>query len=165
MLTWQEGCPASLVHRGLFPCREERNILEAASNGAATSVGLVANIAANLIAFLAVLEFINAALRWFGEMVNIEGLTFQVPPQEQTHALSCQILHPAPIPTFTHCLSGLPRPLLGFWHILAADGQSRSALSRSLLFLFFLFPGDLLLRPHACGLSHGGRLGRLTGGG
>ncbi|XP_042660296.1 sodium/nucleoside cotransporter 2 isoform X5 [Tyto alba] len=57
---------------------EERNILEAASNGAAASVGLVANIAANLIAFLAVLEFINAALRWSGEMVDIEGLSFQV---------------------------------------------------------------------------------------
>ncbi|NXW90252.1 S28A1 protein, partial [Alopecoenas beccarii] len=57
---------------------EERNILEAASNGATTSVGLVSNIAANLIAFLAVLEFINAALRWFGGMVDIEGLSFQV---------------------------------------------------------------------------------------
>ncbi|NXN73556.1 S28A1 protein, partial [Himantopus himantopus] len=57
---------------------EEQNILEAASNGAAASVGLVANIAANLIAFLAVLEFINAALRWFGEMVDIQGLSFQV---------------------------------------------------------------------------------------
>ncbi|NWR85355.1 S28A1 protein, partial [Furnarius figulus] len=57
---------------------EEQNILEAASNGAAASVGLVANIAANLIAFLAVLEFINAAVRWFGEMVNIQDLTFQV---------------------------------------------------------------------------------------
>ncbi|XP_065590377.1 sodium/nucleoside cotransporter 1-like isoform X3 [Cyrtonyx montezumae] len=56
---------------------EERNILEAASNGAAASVGLVANIAANLIAFLAVLEFINAALRWFGEMVDIKDLSFQ----------------------------------------------------------------------------------------
>ncbi|XP_010201668.2 sodium/nucleoside cotransporter 1 [Colius striatus] len=57
---------------------EEQNILEAASNGAAASVVLVANIAANLIAFLAVLEFINAALHWFGEMVDIEGLSFQV---------------------------------------------------------------------------------------
>lgn len=57
---------------------EERNILEAASNGAAASVGLVANIAANLIAFLAVLEFINAALRWFGEMVEIENLSFEM---------------------------------------------------------------------------------------
>ncbi|XP_052528569.1 sodium/nucleoside cotransporter 1-like isoform X2 [Tympanuchus pallidicinctus] len=57
---------------------EERNILEAASNGAAASIGLVANIAANLIAFLAVLEFINAALRWFGEMVEIKDLSFQM---------------------------------------------------------------------------------------
>ncbi|NWI52521.1 S28A1 protein, partial [Calyptomena viridis] len=57
---------------------QEQNILEAASNGAAASVGLVANIAASLIAFLAVLEFINSALQWFGSMVDIEGLTFQV---------------------------------------------------------------------------------------
>uniref|UniRef100_A0A674JQY9 Sodium/nucleoside cotransporter n=1 Tax=Terrapene triunguis TaxID=2587831 RepID=A0A674JQY9_9SAUR len=58
--------------------RAEQNILEAASNGAAASVGLVANIAANLIAFLAVLKFINAALSWFGEMVNIKELSFQI---------------------------------------------------------------------------------------
>uniref|UniRef100_F6Z964 Sodium/nucleoside cotransporter n=1 Tax=Monodelphis domestica TaxID=13616 RepID=F6Z964_MONDO len=56
----------------------EKNILEAASSGAADSIGLIANIAANLIAFLAVLAFINAALSWLGEMVDIEGLTFQV---------------------------------------------------------------------------------------
>uniref|UniRef100_A0A8C5NRC5 Sodium/nucleoside cotransporter n=1 Tax=Junco hyemalis TaxID=40217 RepID=A0A8C5NRC5_JUNHY len=66
------------VEESKFKGKAKQNILEAASNGAANSVGLVANIAANLIAFLAVLEFINAALRWFGEMVDIEGLTFQV---------------------------------------------------------------------------------------
>uniref|UniRef100_A0A8C3VDI0 Sodium/nucleoside cotransporter n=1 Tax=Catharus ustulatus TaxID=91951 RepID=A0A8C3VDI0_CATUS len=66
------------VEESKFKGKAKRNILEAASNGAAASVGLVANIAANLIAFLAVLEFINAALRWFGEMVDIHGLTFQV---------------------------------------------------------------------------------------
>ncbi|XP_072478472.1 sodium/nucleoside cotransporter 1-like [Notamacropus eugenii] len=57
---------------------DQNNLLEAASSGAADSIGLVANIAVNLIAFLAVLAFINAALSWLGEMVNIEGLTFQV---------------------------------------------------------------------------------------
>ncbi|XP_074863286.1 sodium/nucleoside cotransporter 1 [Carettochelys insculpta] len=56
----------------------EQNILEAASNGATTAVGLVANIAANLIAFLAVLEFINAALAWGGQLVNIQALSFQI---------------------------------------------------------------------------------------
>ncbi|KFQ33549.1 Sodium/nucleoside cotransporter 1, partial [Merops nubicus] len=64
--------------RVVLPSGEEQNVLEAASNGAAASVALVANIAVSLIAFLAVLEFINATLRWFGEMVEIEGLSFQV---------------------------------------------------------------------------------------
>ncbi|XP_012930001.1 sodium/nucleoside cotransporter 2 isoform X2 [Heterocephalus glaber] len=57
---------------------KERNILEAASSGATDAIGLVANIAANLIAFLAVLAFINAVLSWMGELVDIHGLTFQV---------------------------------------------------------------------------------------
>ncbi|MGH0132264.1 UNVERIFIED_CONTAM: hypothetical protein FKN15_051092 [Acipenser sinensis] len=57
---------------------EQQNILEAASNGASDSIGLVANIAANLIAFLAVLEFINAALQWLGGMVDYPELSFQL---------------------------------------------------------------------------------------
>ncbi|XP_073475280.1 sodium/nucleoside cotransporter 1 [Aquarana catesbeiana] len=57
---------------------EERTILEAASNGASTSVGLVANIAANLIAFMALLEFINSAFSWIGGMVNYPKLTLQL---------------------------------------------------------------------------------------
>ncbi|XP_029417005.1 sodium/nucleoside cotransporter 1 isoform X2 [Nannospalax galili] len=57
---------------------DAQNLVEAASAGAAISVRVVANIAANLIAFLAVLAFINAALSWLGDMVNIQGLSFQV---------------------------------------------------------------------------------------
>ncbi|XP_015742964.1 sodium/nucleoside cotransporter 2-like isoform X1 [Python bivittatus] len=59
-------------------CGEEKNILEAAGNGATVSVGLVANIAANLIAFLAVLEFLNSSLSWLGGMVNLPQLSFQL---------------------------------------------------------------------------------------
>ncbi|KAG8144967.1 hypothetical protein E2320_013358 [Naja naja] len=59
-------------------CGEEKNVLEAAGNGASVSVGLVANVAANLIAFLAVLAFINAALSWLGGMVNLPQLSFQL---------------------------------------------------------------------------------------
>ncbi|XP_054988470.1 sodium/nucleoside cotransporter 2 isoform X2 [Sorex araneus] len=61
-----------------LPRGQEKNILEAASNGASDAIGLAANVAANLIAFLAVLAFINAALSWLGQLVDIEGLTFQV---------------------------------------------------------------------------------------
>ncbi|XP_007472553.2 sodium/nucleoside cotransporter 2-like isoform X3 [Monodelphis domestica] len=57
---------------------EAQNLLEAVTNGAAISVGVVANIAANLIAFLAILAFINTTLSWLGEMVNVQGLSFQV---------------------------------------------------------------------------------------
>ncbi|KAM4618250.1 sodium/nucleoside cotransporter 1 [Polymixia lowei] len=59
-------------------CGDEQNILEAASSGASASIGLVANIAVNLIAFLAILEFINAALRWFGGMVDYPTVSFQM---------------------------------------------------------------------------------------
>ncbi|XP_069909374.1 sodium/nucleoside cotransporter 2 isoform X1 [Oryctolagus cuniculus] len=61
-----------------LPRGKESNVLEAASNGATDAIALVANVAANLVAFLAVLAFINAALSWLGELVDIQGLTFQV---------------------------------------------------------------------------------------
>jgi pyrimidine nucleoside transport protein len=54
------------------------NIIEAASAGAGASVKLVANIAANLIAFIALLEFLNTFLSWMGDRVGVEDLTFQV---------------------------------------------------------------------------------------
>nr|KAG5700918.1 hypothetical protein BaRGS_034203 [Batillaria attramentaria] len=60
--------------------RSERNIIEAASNGASQSIALVANIAVNLIAFVALLDGINATLIWFGERVGMHDpkLTFQL---------------------------------------------------------------------------------------
>uniref|UniRef100_A0A667ZAW2 Sodium/nucleoside cotransporter n=2 Tax=Myripristis murdjan TaxID=586833 RepID=A0A667ZAW2_9TELE len=59
-------------------CGDEKNILEAASGGASASIGLVANIAVNLIAFLAILDFVNASLRWLGGMVGYPTVTFQM---------------------------------------------------------------------------------------
>ncbi|XP_041693415.1 sodium/nucleoside cotransporter 1 [Coregonus clupeaformis] len=59
-------------------CGDEKNILEAASSGAAASIGLVANIAANLIAFLAILAFINASLEWLGGLVGFHSVTFEM---------------------------------------------------------------------------------------
>ncbi|KAK3770003.1 hypothetical protein RRG08_043166 [Elysia crispata] len=56
----------------------ERNLVEAASNGASMSIKLVANIAVNLIAFVALLQFINSTLIWFGDRVGYEDFTFQL---------------------------------------------------------------------------------------
>ncbi|XP_069322677.1 sodium/nucleoside cotransporter 1-like [Eulemur rufifrons] len=57
---------------------DARNLIEAVSNGATISVKVVTNIIANLIAYLAVLAFINAVLSWLGNMVDIDGLSFQL---------------------------------------------------------------------------------------
>lgn len=54
----------------------ERNIIDAASAGASQSIALVANIAANLIAFIALLHFLDATLTWFGNRVGWEEFTF-----------------------------------------------------------------------------------------
>uniref|UniRef100_A0A8C4JW06 Solute carrier family 28 member 3 n=1 Tax=Dromaius novaehollandiae TaxID=8790 RepID=A0A8C4JW06_DRONO len=47
---------------------ESNNLLEAASQGASASILLVANIAVNLIAFLALLAFVDSALSWAGNL-------------------------------------------------------------------------------------------------
>jgi len=54
------------------------NFIDAAAAGAANAIPLVANIAANLIAFVAILTFINATLTWLGERVGVENLTYEV---------------------------------------------------------------------------------------
>nr|XP_003407420.1 solute carrier family 28 member 3 isoform X1 [Loxodonta africana] len=57
---------------------ESRNLLEAATQGASSSISLVANIAVNLIAFLALLSFLNSALSWFGNMFDYPQLSFEI---------------------------------------------------------------------------------------
>ncbi|XP_067027107.1 solute carrier family 28 member 3-like isoform X1 [Acropora muricata] len=60
-----------------FPEGTERNLIEAAAKGASTAIALVANIAANLIAFLAFLAFFNAVLSWIGSMVGHPEFSFE----------------------------------------------------------------------------------------
>ena len=60
--------------------REEKNFIEAASNGASLAISLVANIAANLIAFIALLHFVDSTLTWMGHRAGLyePELTFRV---------------------------------------------------------------------------------------
>ena len=57
--------------------REEKNFIEAVAAGASMSIVLVANIAAMLIAFLAMKAFFSAVLAWGGRMVDID-ISFEV---------------------------------------------------------------------------------------
>ena len=68
-------------HSFLFS-RQERNIIEAAAFGASQAIKLVANVAVNLVAFIALVEFLNQTLIWLGNRAGMEKpgdeLTFQV---------------------------------------------------------------------------------------
>uniref|UniRef100_A0A3Q2GXP1 Sodium/nucleoside cotransporter n=1 Tax=Equus caballus TaxID=9796 RepID=A0A3Q2GXP1_HORSE len=57
---------------------DSRNLLEAASHGASSCIFLVTNITVNMIAFLALLSFVNAALSWFGNMFDYPQLSFEM---------------------------------------------------------------------------------------
>ncbi|XP_041720660.2 solute carrier family 28 member 3 isoform X2 [Coregonus clupeaformis] len=77
---WPETeIPKVTAKKGLkLETEEGSNLLEAASHGASSSIVLVANIAVNLIAFLALLAFLNAVLSWLGNMFDYPQLSFSI---------------------------------------------------------------------------------------
>eukprot|EP00440_Ansanella_granifera_P004563 gb/GFBE01004948.1/.p1 GENE.gb/GFBE01004948.1/~~gb/GFBE01004948.1/.p1 ORF type:complete len:591 (+),score=105.59 gb/GFBE01004948.1/:1-1773(+) len=54
------------------------NVLDAMSSGVSTGISMAVNVGGNLIAFIAVMAFLNSSLTYAGSLVGIEGLTFQV---------------------------------------------------------------------------------------
>ncbi len=64
----------------LAEAEEERptNIVEAAADGAATGLKLAANIAAMLLAFIALISLANGLLGWIGSIVGFEGVTLEM---------------------------------------------------------------------------------------
>lgn len=55
----------------------ESGVIEAAASGAAQGVQLAINVAAMLMAFVALVALINAMLGWGGGLVGVEGLSLQ----------------------------------------------------------------------------------------
>ncbi|XP_064295618.1 solute carrier family 28 member 3 [Phalacrocorax carbo] len=78
-LFWPETeKPTVTLRSGLQMAKgESKNLLEAASQGASISILLVANIAANLISFLALLAFLDSVLSWVGNMFDYPQLNFE----------------------------------------------------------------------------------------
>ncbi|KAM6034558.1 solute carrier family 28 member 3 [Chlamydotis macqueenii] len=78
-LFWPETeKPVVTLSSGLQMAKSEsNNLLEAASQGASTSILLVANIAVNLISFLALLAFLDSALSWVGNLFDYPQLNFE----------------------------------------------------------------------------------------
>ncbi len=55
----------------------ESSVIEAAANGAAQGVQLAINVAAMLMAFIALIALLNAGLGWLGGLAGIESLSLQ----------------------------------------------------------------------------------------
>lgn len=53
-------------------CREEANWLHAATVGVTNAIPLVANIAANLVAFISFIAFVNYFFNWSCTLVGAE---------------------------------------------------------------------------------------------
>ncbi|CAG5118720.1 unnamed protein product, partial [Candidula unifasciata] len=56
----------------------EGNVIEAACNGAIASAKIIASVVVNVIAFLSLLNFLNATLTWFGDRVGLQNLSFEL---------------------------------------------------------------------------------------
>jgi len=58
--------------------RPAQNLVEAASNGAIAAIKVVSSVAANLIAILGLITFLNEALSYLGGCVGVPQLSFKV---------------------------------------------------------------------------------------
>src|SRR5690606_13849202 len=56
---------------------QESGVIEAAANGAGQGVQLAINVAAMLMAFIALMALLNAGLGWAGALVGLDGLSLQ----------------------------------------------------------------------------------------
>lgn len=55
----------------------DSSVLDAASNGANTAIGLILGIIANLVAFVSFIAFLNGMASWFGYLIGFEDLSFE----------------------------------------------------------------------------------------
>jgi len=60
-----------------------QNLVEAASNGAIAAIKVVSSVAANLIAILGLIAFLNKVLYYLGSCVGVPELSFKVRTTER----------------------------------------------------------------------------------
>lgn len=57
--------------------RTDSSLLDAASNGASQAISLVLNIIANLVAYVAVVAFVDALLKWITVLLGVDDVGIQ----------------------------------------------------------------------------------------
>ncbi|XP_025192258.1 sodium/nucleoside cotransporter 2 [Melanaphis sacchari] len=56
---------------------DEGNVMDAACKGAQFGLKIIGAIVANIVAFVSFVAFLNAIISWLGDLVGIEGLSFE----------------------------------------------------------------------------------------
>ena len=57
--------------------RPDANVIDAAARGASEGLGLALNVGAMLLAFIALIQLLNALLGWGGGLIGLEGFTLE----------------------------------------------------------------------------------------
>ena len=73
----EEGTPATLGGATQQFEQETRNVIDAAAQGASQGLQLALNVGAMLIAFVALVYLFDGLLLWVGELVGLQGLSFE----------------------------------------------------------------------------------------
>jgi len=73
----ETGVPVTKGSLELKVEQSEKSVIEAAANGAAQGLGLALNVAAMLMAFIALMALLNAILGWVGGLGGIPTLSLQ----------------------------------------------------------------------------------------
>ena len=73
----EEGTPATLGGATQQFEQETRNVIDAAAQGASQGLQLALNVGAMLIAFVALVYLLDGLLLWVGELVGLQGLSFE----------------------------------------------------------------------------------------
>jgi CNT family concentrative nucleoside transporter len=73
----EDGAPVTKGQTKIQLESPDVNVIDAAARGAGEGLGLALNVGAMLLAFIALIAMANALLGWGGQLVGIEGLSFQ----------------------------------------------------------------------------------------
>lgn len=77
LLVPEEGVPVTAGRLEVDVERPDANVIDAAARGASEGLGLALNVGAMLLAFIALIQLLNALLGWSGGWVGIDGLTLE----------------------------------------------------------------------------------------
>lgn len=77
LLVPEEEVPVTAGRLEVEVERPDANVIDAAARGASEGLGLALNVGAMLLAFIALVQLLNALLGWSGGLIGLDGVTLE----------------------------------------------------------------------------------------